>query len=720
MRTTPLSRFGAAASRVLLGAGCAGAVGCAADAGPVAEPPVATGSEQSESPSLAVTRTGGFALAEFEGYANPATGEFRIERVVDLQPLAQVAALYEGNGVRTLGQAAELVGPSQLPRSTAAPWCLGVGAVDGTPGANPPDTFELYTDPASIAAALPEDVLNDGVPASCDVAGSDQSLYSTFGVFCATVRAMNFYSVPWSEVHAQIYSFTERTTGDQAPYAEGRGTSVVTTAGGVVLPQYVELPDPGGEFGLWRYGTLAPDGGNSVSQTWTFRNYSDEYFTFRGRIIGTVAEDCSTPDVSEDCDPLDRGDNACRLYGTGEACTDDLDCESYSCVGGFCEDGCRQGLYGSVCQFECPGGFANPCSGAGACDDGRTGAGTCACDAGFHGSACQYSCSDDAQNGAETGLNCGGPCAPCGVSELAPDNLRIALGYNSLAALRDNGTVVWSPSSQVSSHVPASRTLVAGHGGRFTQVDGKWFNFCALRDGAVPAVECLGVAAQNGGVITIAPNHGLWLPAVPGIIEMRAGEAHACVLGTNGAIVCVGNNTYNQSVTRVAPTTPGRTFVDLDLGAFHTCALLDSGDVECWGQNSFGQATMPNGTYWRSSTGQPFVEIHAGMYHTCARRQDGVVECLNSTWGQGAPNPVDHFPPGPQLATSGGYLNHCVVTPLGDMNCGGVGTGYDHTLPGPFATVSGGMYFSCGVRPNRAISCAPAAQAGAVTDWLPW
>lgn len=37
----------------------------------------------------------------------------------------------------------------------------------------------------------------------------------------------------------------------------------------------------------------------------------------------------------------------------------------------------------------CPGNVTNPCSGHGACDDGKTGSGHCQCDANFTGTACE-------------------------------------------------------------------------------------------------------------------------------------------------------------------------------------------------------------------------------------------------------------------------------------------------------------------------------------------
>ncbi|XP_076967946.1 stabilin-2 isoform X2 [Tamandua tetradactyla] len=65
---------------------------------------------------------------------------------------------------------------------------------------------------------------------------------------------------------------------------------------------------------------------------------------------------------------------------------------------------CCKGFYGPECS-QCPGGFANPCSGNGQCEDGRGGRGTCTCEAGFQGSRCHL-CSDPQKYGPRCDQQC--------------------------------------------------------------------------------------------------------------------------------------------------------------------------------------------------------------------------------------------------------------------------------------------------------------------------
>lgn len=64
---------------------------------------------------------------------------------------------------------------------------------------------------------------------------------------------------------------------------------------------------------------------------------------------------------------------------------------------------CCDGFWGQDCQL-CPGNVTNPCSGHGACDDGKTGSGHCQCDANFTGIACEKCIL------GKYGSNCTGEC----------------------------------------------------------------------------------------------------------------------------------------------------------------------------------------------------------------------------------------------------------------------------------------------------------------------
>ena len=64
----------------------------------------------------------------------------------------------------------------------------------------------------------------------------------------------------------------------------------------------------------------------------------------------------------------------------------------------FLDDVHKMVVFGSLLYYRhyyhlfflvCPGNVTNPCSGHGACDDGKTGSGHCQCDANFTGTACE-------------------------------------------------------------------------------------------------------------------------------------------------------------------------------------------------------------------------------------------------------------------------------------------------------------------------------------------
>jgi hypothetical protein len=318
---------------------------------------------RSDEPQVANPGVTSIPLAEFVGRANTVTGEFVIEQITFFDPLPQLQASYGTETLRTVGQAV----------AEPAPWCTGRIVHDRNPGSNPPDTFELWPDPASVAFAGP----GGPVPERC--ATGDQSLYLADGVFCVAVRAMNFFGIPWTGVHTQLYTYYGGA--EHAPYGLGLGTSVSTVdpETGEILPQYANLPEPGDTLALWRHGDLDANGGEATA-VWTFRNAAAGPFRFSGRVIGHVAENCATATIDEDCDgrPL----NGCRTFEADVACISDSDCVSSVCNDGLCADGCLLGLFGSVCENECPGGTRDPCSGRGVCDDGRTGSGSCTCDEG--------------------------------------------------------------------------------------------------------------------------------------------------------------------------------------------------------------------------------------------------------------------------------------------------------------------------------------------------
>jgi hypothetical protein len=115
--------------------------------------------------------------------------------------------------------------------------------------------------------------------------------------------------------------------------------------------------------GLWSYGDIGPVGSptDDVTRTWIFQRLTDApEVTFRGRIVAYFTEDCATP-IDDDCDGLIN--EGCVLASVGDPCNDDLQCQS-----GICD-------------------VTNRCAAT--------------------------LCTSGAREGAETDVDCGGPCSPC-------------------------------------------------------------------------------------------------------------------------------------------------------------------------------------------------------------------------------------------------------------------------------------------------------------------
>jgi alpha-tubulin suppressor-like RCC1 family protein len=151
------------------------------------------------------------------------------------------------------------------------------------------------------------------------------------------------------------------------------------------------------------------------------------------------------------------------------------------------------------------------------------------------------------------------------------------------------------------------------------------------------------------------------------VVELVAGDTHACVRHAAGTFTCWGERYYGQlgiggdDTADVGP--PGQTValtdaagavakaVALAAGTAHTCALLENGGVTCFGRNSRGQigAAAPAGIEEiRTPTAVPgFTRPVRGLgggstaQHTCAIFDDGSVACWGynhaSQFGDNAP-----------------------------------------------------------------------------------
>ena len=198
---------------------------------------------------------------------------------------------------------------------------------------------------------------------------------------------------------------------------------------------------------------------------------------------------------------------------------------------------------------------------------------------------------------------------------------------------------------------------------------------CALLDNG--SVKCWGLNddGQLGVGDTDARGDGAGemgdaLPAVSlglasgvSVTGIAAGDAHTCVLLSNGAVKCWGSGANGRlgsgdensrgdeagemgAVLAAVDLGSGRTAKALSAGGSHTCAIRDTNDVVCWGVGATGRLGIGSeddigdavGEMGDSlipvalGTGRTAVALSAGRIHTCALLDGSELKC----WGGGS------------------------------------------------------------------------------------
>jgi alpha-tubulin suppressor-like RCC1 family protein len=236
------------------------------------------------------------------------------------------------------------------------------------------------------------------------------------------------------------------------------------------------------------------------------------------------------------------------------------------------------------------------------------------------------------------------------------------------------------------------------------------------------------------------------------LVDVTAGAEHACVVRSNGRVVCWGQNDQGQlgRATTGAPETPGEVMtltnaLEVSAGIGHNCARTAGGGVSCWGRNDAGQLGL--GSMSATPTTTPtavaitnIAELAAGGRFTCARRTTGAVVCWGiDTHGQlgGAAPGTPRTMPGADVgavagatAIAAGSLHACAVVAGGAVVCWGqnnegqVGTGVTSvsapptTVPGLTGAVqvAAGSTHTCARLGTGAIRCWGANGAGQLGD----
>jgi len=177
-----------------------------------------------------------------------------------------------------------------------------------------------------------------------------------------------------------------------------------------------------------------------------------------------------------------------------------------------------------------------------------------------------------------------------------------------------------------------------------------------------------------------------------GIVQIGAGDLHACARTESGEVWCWGGNMDGQigtgavSGAEPAPVMAGISgpAVDLSVAGRGTCVALGSGDVQCWGYDwwrvlgrTSTQAPEPNPTVVSGVTG--VVQVGTSSRHACARQASGAVLCWGGNWwgevGRGTTSGLSgQLPaPVPDLVASDITLgvNHTCAATDGGLMCWG-------------------------------------------------
>ena len=230
--------------------------------------------------------------------------------------------------------------------------------------------------------------------------------------------------------------------------------------------------------------------------------------------------------------------------------------------------------------------------------------------------------------------------------------------------------------------------------------------------------------------------------AVLQVLQVAAGDVHACALTTLGGVKCWGYGEYggpgtgfngNESTPIDVPSlTSG--VVSLTAGYYHNCAVTTAGGVKCWGLNTDGQ--LGNGsTQHRTSPlavsglTSGVASVSAGYGHTCALMNTGGLTCWGrNTAGQLGDGTISNrLTPVAVPSLSGvasvfaGQMHTCAVTTAGGLKCWGADAngqlGNDAALTDKLIPVdvsgltsgvasgSSGQSHTCAVTTSGALKC---------------
>ena len=224
----------------------------------------------------------------------------------------------------------------------------------------------------------------------------------------------------------------------------------------------------------------------------------------------------------------------------------------------------------------------------------------------------------------------------------------LAVGYRHVCRVNDAELACWGENRAGQLGLSDTEQREApervGDGNSWLSVSAAEEHTCAI---AAPGrLYCWGNNAS--GQLGIRNNASQRVPTrVPGFDDWArvfTGGESSCGLRENGLLYCwgatgqlivgPGDVDTPEIVNQPIEVMSEARFRDVSLGAMHTCVIRTDGALLCWGQNNDGQLGIGNATPMMKQptavarTG--WQQISAGQHHTCGVRQ-GELFC----WGRG-------------------------------------------------------------------------------------
>ena len=177
-------------------------------------------------------------------------------------------------------------------------------------------------------------------------------------------------------------------------------------------------------------------------------------------------------------------------------------------------------------------------------------------------------------------------------------------------------------------------------------------------------------------------------------LRVRRNGNFACVLLSDGAVRCAGNDTHG----RATPPEDLPPVAQLGVGNDYACALTISGELHCWGNDTDGRSSPPGIL-------GPFAELAVGVDYSCAVTVFGELHCWGSDTN-GRSSPPKDLGSFAQLAV--GESHSCAVTVSGRVHCWGLDTAGQSSPTmslGPVAQVAVGAFHSCALTISGEVRC---------------